>query len=104
MFDTPSNSLSGARSEKDKDGKREEFYLTSGKTLVAESRDPFGFWFFKWEKQGVVPERLSHAFTSKAEAVKALHAYLAMDTYDDKLSPVKVELPELKTKNDKKNA
>lgn len=96
-------SLSGAKSENDKDGKRDEIYLSDGKVLLVESKDPYGFWHFRYEgKHSPIPNKLDQAFTSKSEAMKALRAYLSLDTYDVTISPTRVVLPELKTKNDKK--
>jgi hypothetical protein len=49
--------------------------LPSGNKLNARRKDPFGFIYLNFDK-GVLPEELKGAFTSFAEAEKAVRAYM----------------------------
>jgi hypothetical protein len=51
------------------------FFKIDGNELIMERKDPFGFWFIHYKK-GQVPEELKSAFTSVAEATKAVYVYL----------------------------
>lgn len=83
--------------EYDRDGKKREIFLSDGNVVIAESRDPYGFWYIRMEK-GRTPDALLGTYTNAELAVTAALSYYNNNYFKKTEVSERVEPPILKTK------
>ena len=71
-----------------------EVKLKTGNKIILKREDPFGFWYFHYER-GPVPKQLAGAFTTVSLAERALTFFIESTAFE---VGEKEEIPELKTK------
>lgn len=71
-----------------------EIELKSGNKIILKREDPFGFWYFHYER-GPVPAELRGAFTTQTLAERTLTRFINDSKFE---VGEKEEIPELQTK------
>ena len=71
-----------------------EVELKTGNKIILKREDPFGFWYFHYER-GPVPKQLTGAFTTVTLAERALTHFIESTAFE---IGAKEEVPELQTK------
>jgi hypothetical protein len=94
-FGTPIGNGEPGR-QNDRDGRSRTVYLSDGKVVRLEARDPFGHWHIVYSK-GSLPDELSGSYTSAEQALQGLQKYISKQ-YDTKIVEEQVILPVLETK------
>lgn len=71
-----------------------EVELKTGNKIILKREDPFGFWYFHYER-GPVPKQLQGAYTTVSLAERTLTHFIESTGFE---VGEKEEIPELKTK------
>jgi hypothetical protein len=85
----------------DEDGRKRIVFMSDGNSAILEAKDPFGFWYIRYDKGRTPDELVSQSFTNFNSAQAALEKFLSSNRYNTKVTEEKVEIPVLKTKKDK---